>query len=70
MIYDIHVHAAQLDRHGATEGSFMDGASWQVRMLLRQLGLRRADLRHRDACEEAQRSLRDWIREHRDAFLS
>lgn len=61
MIYDIHVHIAQVAGHPATDRFLLGGKNWCVRFFLRQLGITRGMLRGPDANELICRKLADWI---------
>lgn len=60
MIYDIHTHIAQLNRHEATDRLFVEPNRY-VRMFLRPLGLTPEFLRRPDVNEMICRKLVDWI---------
>ena len=61
MIYDMHVHIAQVNRHPATDHFLLDGANRNVKMFLRQLGLAPDLLRQPQANELICQKLVNWI---------
>jgi uncharacterized protein len=61
MIYDVHVHVAQIGSHPATDRLLLDGGNWYVRAFLRQLGLTRELLCGPQANERICRKLVDCI---------
>jgi len=61
MIYDIHVHVAQVNRHPATDRFLIGGANRCVRMFLRRLDFSPDLLRQPRANELISRKLVEWI---------
>jgi uncharacterized protein len=61
MIYDIHVHIAQLACHPATDRFLSDRKNWYLRGFLGQLGFTPDVLCHRKANEQICVRLADWI---------
>ncbi len=61
MIYDIHVHIAQLACHPATDRFLLDKKNWYLRGFLGRLGFTPDLLRHRKANEWICEKLAEWL---------
>ncbi|MCY2950756.1 MAG: amidohydrolase family protein [Planctomycetota bacterium] len=61
MVFDVHVHIAQVACHPATDRFLLDRKNWYLRRFLGQLGFTRDLLRRPEANELICRKLADWI---------